>query len=97
MIFVFCTMKLFGIDCVYEYGVLWFVDTNILLIPIPPPPLNYHDLSSDEEDSAIILASQLHKNRGTCCTAEWASCLFALLCCRLFNISLSNRMCTCQK
>ena len=25
--------------------------------------------------SAIILASQLHKNRETCCTAEWPFCL----------------------
>ena len=28
--------------------------------------------------SAIILVSQLHKNRGTCCTAEWPYCLFPI-------------------
>ena len=29
--------------------------------------------------SAITLASELHKNRGTCCTAEWPCCLLAML------------------
>ena len=28
----------------------------------------------------IILASQLHINRGACCTAEWPHCLFPVLC-----------------
>ena len=29
---------------------------------------------------AIILASQLHKNRRACCTAEWPYCLFPIPC-----------------
>ena len=36
-------------------------------------------VANKNAEVAVVLASQLHKNRGTCCTAEWLYHLYPIL------------------
>ena len=47
-----------------------------------------HFLANRNTELAIILASKLHKNRGTCCTAELPFYLFPILCLQYIDVVL---------
>ena len=70
----------------FNKGKNWITSQNseIFFIPHMLYGLNTTQTFSGEKKcligySAIILSSQLHKNRGTCCTVEWHYCPFSKL------------------